>query len=503
MNYQEIKTKIIEVVGVDNYTDEKDILINYSSSVNGTVIKPEGIVYPTTTNEVVAIVKLANQSNSKLYPISRGKNWGYGCAQGTQENQIILELSKMNKILNIDQELCYMSLQPGVTQQQAYEYLEALPNANLQLDVTGAGSEASIVGNILEKGFGHTNYGLKYIRVINMTIVLPNEEIIHTGFKAYKDANAKNTYRYGIGPCIDGLFFQSNLGVVVEMTIELMPKPEKFCTVIGTAKNEDAITNLILALRKLSLNGVINSMVHIGNKARIIGNQKNDVVGAWSFSASISGHKKITKAKKYIVRKKLKKEVKGIKLWFITDFIIKWLEIFNKHVKPLSTFQTIKYLSDLQKGIPTNMPLKTLVNNDDIKLSDIKPHDFPVHFRWISAVCKAESTSINQLFDTLRTNFEQFNYEFRVTFTLINGRNLIAIANISYPKNTASVKKATKFYKHCVKELIKKGFYPYRSGSNMYEPLTGAEYSYSELLKKIKQTIDPNDIIAPLKYTIG
>ena len=36
----------------------------------------------------------------------------------------------------------------------------------------------------------------------------------------------------------------------------------------------------------------------------------------------------------------------------------------------------------------------------------------------------------------------------------------------------------------------------------MYEPLTGAEYSYSELLKKIKQTIDPNDIIAPIKYNI-
>ena len=67
MNYQEFKNNIIKIVGADNYTDQDDILINYSSSVNGTVIKPEGIVYPTTTNEVVDIVKLANQSNSKLY----------------------------------------------------------------------------------------------------------------------------------------------------------------------------------------------------------------------------------------------------------------------------------------------------------------------------------------------------------------------------------------------------------------------------------------------------
>jgi len=496
------KDKLIEIVGINNYTDDKNILESYASSVNGSEIEPMGIVYPKTIDEIVEIVKLANQKNIKLFPISRGKNWGYGCAQGTQKNQLILELSKMNKILNVDQELCYMTLQPGVSQQQAYEYLEALPENKLQLDVTGAGTESSIVGNVLEKGFGHTDYGLKYERIINITSVLPDGEIIHTGFKAYENANAKNTYRYGIGPCIEGLFVQSNLGIVVEMTLELMPKPEKFCAVIGTVKNEDALVNLIIALRKLSLNGIINSMVHVFNKARIIGSQKNTNVGAWSFSASVSGHKTITKAKKHIVRKELKKEVKGIKLWFITDFIMKWLEIFNMHVKALSTIETLKCLVDLQKGIPSNLPLKTLVNNDEIKLSDIKPHDFPEHFRWISAVCRADQKSIPKLIKTLTGIFNQFNYEFRITFTLINSRNLIAIANINYPKNEISIKQANEFYKHCVKELMKTGFYPYRSGSNMYESITGVEYSYSNLLRKIKQTIDPNDIIAPKKYNI-
>ena len=87
---------MIEVVGIDNFTDEQNTLINYASSVSGTLVKPSGIVYPKTTNEVIEIIKLANQSNSELYPISRGKNWGYGCSQGTQDNQFILDLSKMN-----------------------------------------------------------------------------------------------------------------------------------------------------------------------------------------------------------------------------------------------------------------------------------------------------------------------------------------------------------------------------------------------------------------------
>ena len=232
-----LKEKLIEIVGVHNYKDNKNSIKDYASSVNGLEIEPKGIAFPTSIDKIVDIIKFANQINLKLFPISRGKNWGYGCAQGTQKNQLILDLSKMNKILNVNQELCYMTLQPGVSQQQAYEYLEATPRNKLQLDVTGAGKESSIVGNVLERGFGHTDYGLKYERIINITTVLPDGKIIHTGFKSYKNANAKNTYRYGIGPCIDGLFFQSNMGIVVEMTLELMPKPETFCAVVGTIKN--------------------------------------------------------------------------------------------------------------------------------------------------------------------------------------------------------------------------------------------------------------------------
>lgn len=496
------KKNLIDIVGADNYTDDKTIIKSYASSLNGSLTEPLGIVYPKKIDEVVDIVQLANSKNIKLFPISKGKNWGYGCAQGTQKNQLIIDLSKMNKILDVDQELCYMSLQPGVSQQDAYQYLNALPENNLQLDVTGAGSETSIVGNILERGFGHTDYGFKHERVINMTVVLPNGELVYTGLNTYKNANGKNTYRYGIGPSIDGLFFQSNLGIVVEMTIELMPIPEKFCTLIGTVKDEDAVEDLILALRKLKLNGVINSLVHVGNKARIIGNLKNTNVGAWTFSASISSYKKITNAKKRIVRKTLKEEIKEIKLWFVTDFMMKYLEVFHKFIKPLAVFDTVKCLIDLQKGVPTNLPLKTLLDNDHIKLSNIIPQDFPLCFRWISAVCKTDAKSINLLLQTLNAIFEEYKYEFRITFTLINSRNLIAIANINYPKDEISIKQANEFYKKCVRELIKKGFYPYRSGPTMYELITGVNYSYSNLLRNIKKTIDPNNIIAPKKYNI-
>ena len=67
----------------------------------------------------------------------------------------------------------------------------------------------------------------------------------------YEDANAKNTYRYGVGPMLDGLLSQSNFAIITEMTIELMPKPEKTCMFVVSAKDESALPLLVDAIREL------------------------------------------------------------------------------------------------------------------------------------------------------------------------------------------------------------------------------------------------------------
>ena len=64
----------------------------------------------------------------------------------------------MNRIHEVNVELAYAVVEPGVSQGQLYEYLEE-HETGLCLDCTGAGRGASLVGNALDRGFGHTRYG--------------------------------------------------------------------------------------------------------------------------------------------------------------------------------------------------------------------------------------------------------------------------------------------------------------------------------------------------------
>lgn len=88
-------------------------------AMSGLRPKPQsikGIVYPKNTGEVSTILRSANQMKIPVYPISRGKNWGYGRATPVTENCVVLDLSKMDNIIEIDKDMAMAEIEPGVTQ---------------------------------------------------------------------------------------------------------------------------------------------------------------------------------------------------------------------------------------------------------------------------------------------------------------------------------------------------------------------------------------------------
>jgi 4-cresol dehydrogenase (hydroxylating) len=119
--------------------------------------RPRAIIYPGYAEEVCSIVRTAAAHQISLYPISRGKNWGYGDACAVREGQVVVDLRRMNRIVEVNPQLAYAVIEPGVTQIQLHDHLKE-HNLPLMVDCTGAGPEASIVGNLLDRGFGHTPY---------------------------------------------------------------------------------------------------------------------------------------------------------------------------------------------------------------------------------------------------------------------------------------------------------------------------------------------------------
>jgi FAD/FMN-containing dehydrogenase len=148
-------------------------LAHYRENCLGLERNIPAALQPRSEADVAGIVRIANNCQVPLYTISTGHNWGYGSALPVRDGCVILDLSRMDRILDMDVELGLVTLEPGVTQKQLYDYLESR-NLNFFVPTTGAGPTASIVGNALERGFGMTPEEDHFRAITSIRAVLPN-----------------------------------------------------------------------------------------------------------------------------------------------------------------------------------------------------------------------------------------------------------------------------------------------------------------------------------------
>src|ERR1700731_2033006 len=227
------------------------------------------ILRPADTSQVQECLRIANRFRIPVYPVSTGKNWGYGSRVPVAGSNVLLDLGRMNQILDFSEELAYVTVEPGVTQGQLHQFLQAR-KSGLWLDATGAGPDCSLIGNVMERGFGHTPYGDHFAQVCGMEVVLPTGDRAQTGFARFPNAQTASVYKWGVGPTLDGLFSQSNLGIVTRMTIWLMPAPEHFDAFFFMCRDENGLAPIIDALRPLRLNGTLRSVMHVGNDYKVL-----------------------------------------------------------------------------------------------------------------------------------------------------------------------------------------------------------------------------------------
>ncbi|MEM7296817.1 MAG: FAD-dependent oxidoreductase [Bacteroidota bacterium] len=111
---------------------------------------------PNSISDLKQILQKANRERQPIYPISTGHNWGLGSKLPVVDSELI-NLSRLNKIVEVNEELAYARIQPGVTQKQLSEYL-AKNHTGLILNVTGSDAHSSILANAIERGSGKNSY---------------------------------------------------------------------------------------------------------------------------------------------------------------------------------------------------------------------------------------------------------------------------------------------------------------------------------------------------------
>lgn len=197
-------------------------------------------VAPFSAEEVQAVMKIANELRIPMYPLSTGKNLGYGGAAPVMSGSVVLDLKRMNRILEIDERNSYALVEPGVTYFDLYRAIQD-KGLNLWIDCPDPGW-GSVIGNALDYGGGYTHswYRNHFDAHCGMEVVLASGDVVRTGMGALPGSKTWQQNKYGFGPWIDGLFKQSSLGVVTKMGIWLYPAPEAFIAgVISVPKKAD------------------------------------------------------------------------------------------------------------------------------------------------------------------------------------------------------------------------------------------------------------------------
>jgi 4-cresol dehydrogenase (hydroxylating) len=175
----------------------------------------------------------------------------------------------MNRILQVDAELGTVLIEPGVTYQQLSEHLKAL---GLPFQVTGPGAGPLVgpVGQALERGRGYTPYGDQFGSVCGLEVMLSTGELLRTGSGSIAGSRAWQSDKYGFGPYLDGLFSQSNFGIVTKLGLWLMPKPEAYKPFMVGFRGHDDVARAVDIVRRLRLEGVLQAPTVVGHTMYLV-----------------------------------------------------------------------------------------------------------------------------------------------------------------------------------------------------------------------------------------
>ena len=260
---QEAVRRIREVVGEAHVLTSPEEVESHSRDTSTWQRLCAAVVYPSSTAEVARVVQVANEFGLPVWPYSKGKNWGYGATQGLREGAVIMILERMNRIIEVNEELAYAVVEPGVTQKQLNDHLKER-NIKLWVDSTDSTTEGSVVGNALERGVGYTPYWDHFGHLCGLEVVLASGEVVRTG-AGPENSLTWHTHKWGSGPYIEGLFSQSNFGIVTKAGVWLLPEPEGFTCFICEVEDERNLPAAVDSIRRLALDRVLQSNVHMVN----------------------------------------------------------------------------------------------------------------------------------------------------------------------------------------------------------------------------------------------
>ena len=245
------KKKIIEIAGPRGYLDRPEDLTLYEYDGSVDKASPELVVFPKTTEEVAAIVKITAEYDIPI--VGRGAGTGLSGGAIPRAGGVIIGFSRMNRILEIDLENERMVLQPGVVNLditlavQADGYFYA-PDPSSQRACT-------IGGNVAENSGGpHTlAYGVTTNHVLGLEFVLPDGTVHTTG------GMEPDPPGYDLTGLLTGS--EGTMALVTKIVVRLMRQPERIKTILAVYNSASDAADTVAEITACAITPVAVEML--------------------------------------------------------------------------------------------------------------------------------------------------------------------------------------------------------------------------------------------------
>ncbi len=251
------------IVGEGNVFTDRVEMMSYSRDMSVHQAEPDAVVFPQCTEHVVEVLKLANESEIPVTPRAAGTS--VTGASLAVKGGIVLNMTRMNAVIEVNRPNGYVVCQPGVVCND----LNAALGPDYFFPPDPGSSPICTVGGMVSlnaSGVRAMKYGTTRDYVMGMEVVLADGRVLRTGRKAPKSSTGYNLSNLFAGA-------EGTLGVITELTLRIIPKPEY--TGIVTAAfgsleaNGDAVTEILTSGIQLSTCEIMDNMsIRTVNEAR-------------------------------------------------------------------------------------------------------------------------------------------------------------------------------------------------------------------------------------------
>jgi len=263
---ERVKKALIDIVGEKNYTDRLIDIVSFSYDASEEFGRPLCGLWMETSVQVSEVLKLANRERIPVTP--RGAGTALSGNTVPVKSGIVMDFSRMNKILTICIEDRLVVVQPGVINDDLDKALA--PHGFFFPPDPASSKVCTLGGNVALNagGIKGAKYGTTKDYVLGMEVVLPDGRIMKTGSKTMKSVSGYDMCRLFVGS-------EGTLGVITELTLKINPKPPESATALATF---DLLEDAGRAVTEVMYSGVLPSVLEIVDRQCVLAfNQYSDL----------------------------------------------------------------------------------------------------------------------------------------------------------------------------------------------------------------------------------